>query len=103
LDQKTQLASLITAGLILLIILFLTGFFTILPNAVLGAVVIDAGLSLVKLKEFQHYRLSNRDFAAFLATALAVFFVVRTSTLTKVFSDSASKRRCLGTSAGTNV
>jgi MFS superfamily sulfate permease-like transporter len=73
--QKTQLASLLTAGLILLTILFLTGFFTTLPNAVLGAVVIDAGISLVKIKEFQHYRLSNRDFAAFLATALAVFFV----------------------------
>lgn len=102
-DQKTQLASLITAGLILLTILFLTGFFTILPNAVLGAVVIDTGLSLVKLKEFQHHRLSNRDFAAFLATALAVFFVVGTSTLSNVFSDSSSKRRCLGTSAGTNV
>lgn len=73
--QKTQLASLITAGLILLTILFLTGFFTTLPNAVLGAVVIDAGISLVKIKEFQHYRIRNRDFAAFLATALAVFFV----------------------------
>ena len=73
--QKTQLASLLTAGLILLTILFLTGFFTTLPNAVLGAVVIDAGISLVRIKEFQHYRLSNRDFAAFLATALAVFFV----------------------------
>ena len=73
--QKTQLASLLTAGLILLTILFLTEFFTTLPNAVLGAVVIDAGISLVKFKEFQHYRLSNRDFAAFLATALAVFFV----------------------------
>ena len=73
--QKTQLASLITAGLILLTILFLAGFFTTLPNAVLGAVVIDAGISLVKIKELQHYRLHRRDFAAFVATALTVFFV----------------------------
>ena len=73
--QKTQLASLFTAGLILLTILFLAGFFTTLPQAVLGAVVIDAGISLVKIKEFQHYRLSRRDFAAFLATAIVVFFV----------------------------
>ena len=73
--QKTQLASLITAGLILLTILFLTEFFTTLPNAVLGAVVIDAGISLVKIKEFRHYRLSNRDFAAYMATAICVFFV----------------------------
>lgn len=73
--QKTQLASLITAGLILITILFLAGFFTTLPQAVLGAVVIDAGISLVKIQEFRHYRLNRRDFAAFLATALAVFFV----------------------------
>jgi SulP family sulfate permease len=73
--QKTQLASLLTAGLILFTILFLAGFFTTLPQAVLGAVVIDAGISLVKIKEFQHYRLHRRDFAAFLATALVVFFI----------------------------
>ena len=41
----------------------------------LGAVVIDAGISLVKVKELQHYRLNRRDFAAFLATALVVFFI----------------------------
>ena len=73
--QKTQLASLVCAGLILLTILFLAEFFTTLPQAVLGAVVIDAGISLVKIKEFQHYRLSRRDFAAFLTTALVVFFI----------------------------
>ncbi len=73
--QKTQLSSLLTAGLILLTILFLAGFFTTLPQAVLGAVVIDAGISLVKVKELQHYRLNRRDFVAFLATAVVVFFV----------------------------
>jgi sulfate permease, SulP family len=73
--QKTQLASLICAGLILLTILLLSGFFTALPDAVLGAVVIDAGISLIKFQEFRFYRLSNRDFAAFMACALVVFFV----------------------------
>jgi len=73
--QKTQLASLFTAGLMLVTILFLAGLFTTLPNAVLGAVVIDAGISLVKIKEFQHYRLNRVDFLAFLATAIVVFFV----------------------------
>ena len=72
--QKTQLASLFTAGLILLTIVLLAGFFTNLPDAVLGAVVIDAGISLIKFKEFRYYRLSSRDFAAFAATALVVFF-----------------------------
>ncbi len=73
--QKTQLASLFTAGLMLITILFLAGLFTNLPNAVLGAVVIDAGISLVKIKELKHYRLNRVDFLAFMATALAVFFV----------------------------
>ena len=58
--QKTQLASLLSAVLILLTILFLAGFFTNLPNAVLGAVVIDAGISLVKIRDFQHYSLSSQ-------------------------------------------
>ena len=73
--QKAQLTSLISAGLILLTILFLAEFFTTLPNAVLGAVVIDAGISLVKIEEVRHYRLSRRDFAAFMETALVVFFI----------------------------
>jgi SulP family sulfate permease len=73
--QKTQLASLITAGLILLTVLVLAGVFTNLPDAVLGAVVIDAGISLIKFEEFRYYRKSTRDFAAFVATALVVFFV----------------------------
>jgi len=73
--QKTQLASLFCAGLILITILFLAEFFTTLPQAVLGAVVIDAGISLVKIQEYQHYRLNRRDFAAFLATAMVVFFI----------------------------
>jgi sulfate permease, SulP family len=73
--QKTQLASLLTAGLMLVTILFLAELFTTLPNAVLGAVVIDAGISLVKIKEFRYYRLNRVDFSAFLATALVVFFI----------------------------
>jgi high affinity sulfate transporter 1 len=73
--QKTQLASLFTAGLMLITILFLAGLFTTLPQAVLGAVVIDAGISLVKIREFQHYRLNRIDFSAFLATAIVVFFI----------------------------
>jgi SulP family sulfate permease len=73
--QKTQMASLMCAGLILLTVVFLAGLFESLPQAVLGAVVIDAGISLIKVKEFRHYQLSRRDFAAFMATALVVFFV----------------------------
>jgi len=73
--QKTQIASLIIASLILLTMLFLAGLFTDLPNAVLGAVVIDAALGLVKIKEYRRYQLNRRDFAAFMAAAIGLFFI----------------------------
>jgi sulfate permease, SulP family len=73
--QRTQLASLITGLLILLTVVFLAGLFESLPQAILGAVVIDAGISLVKVEDLRHYRLNRRDIEAFTATALAVFFV----------------------------
>ncbi len=103
--QKTQLASLMTAGLILLTVLFLAGLFEDLPQAVLGAVVIDAGISLVKVEELRHYRLSVRDFAAFAATGLVVFFVgvlagviagIAVSLLLLVASASRTPTRLMG-------
>lgn len=73
--QKTQLASLITAGLILLTMLFLAGLFTNLPEAVLGAIVVDAALGLVKVKEVRRYQVSRRDFAAFVAAGIGLLFI----------------------------
>lgn len=72
--QKSQIASLLNAGLILLTMLFLAGLFTTLPNAVLGAVVIDAAIGLIKVEELRHYQLNRRDFAAFFAAAIGLFF-----------------------------
>ena len=48
--QKTQLAGLSVAGLTVLTLLFLAGMFSNLPQAVLGAVVIDAALGLIHFK-----------------------------------------------------
>lgn len=74
--QKSQMASLATAGLILLTVLFLAGLFTNLPNAVLGAVVIDAAIGLVKVPVLRKVRATSRvDFAAFVAAGLGLFFV----------------------------
>jgi SulP family sulfate permease len=110
--QKSQLASLISAGLILLTILFLAELFTSLPNAILGAVVIDAGISLVKIREFQHYRISRRDFAAFIATAVVVFFVgvlagvvagIAIALLLLIASASKSPTRLMGFDREENV
>jgi MFS superfamily sulfate permease-like transporter len=74
--QKTQLAGLTVAGLTVLTLLFLAGMFSNLPQAVLGAVVIDAALGLI------HFNVARRFFAAsrsdslvFVGTALGLFFV----------------------------
>jgi high affinity sulfate transporter 1 len=74
--QKTQLAGLAVAGLTVLTLLFLAGLFSNLPQAVLGAVVVDAALGLI------HFRVAARISAAggralsvFVATAIGLFFV----------------------------
>lgn len=74
--QKTQMASLFTAGLILLTVSFLAVLFTNLPEAVLGAVVIDAAIGLVKIPVLRRVRATSRvDFAAYAAAGLGLFFI----------------------------
>ncbi len=74
--QKTQLAGLTVAGLTILTLLFLAGMFTNLPQAVLGAVVIDAALGLIHFKVVaRFYRANRADFIVFAATAIGLFFV----------------------------
>lgn len=74
--QRTQLGLLVVAGLIVLTLLFLTGLFADLPQAVLGAVVIDAALSLIRPRVPARYRaLGGRSFGVFLVTGLGLFFV----------------------------
>jgi len=71
--NQTQLASLVTAGMLLLTVLFLAPFFTNLPNAVLGALVIVSVLGLLDVAEFRRYRASRRtDFYIALVTLLGV-------------------------------
>lgn len=74
--QKSQLASVLGSGFVLLTVLLLAGLFTDLPEAVLGAVVIDAAIGLVKVREFRMFwRVSRRDFAAFAAAMLGILFI----------------------------
>jgi SulP family sulfate permease len=58
--QRTQMASLINAALILLTMLLLAGLFETLPGATLGAVVIDAMIGLITLREVRRYFKVNR-------------------------------------------
>ena len=74
--QKTQLSLLIVAALIILTLLFLTGLFATLPEAVLGAIVIDAAVGLLQWRVPMRYRkVSGRALAAYLVTGLGLFFV----------------------------
>ena len=45
--QKTQLSLIAVACLTVVTLLFLTGLFATLPEAVLGAIVVDAAVGLV--------------------------------------------------------
>jgi len=74
--QQTQLASIINGGLILLTILFLAGLFTDLPEAVLGAVVIDAALGLINVESLRRVaRAGRRDLAAYLAAMIGLLAI----------------------------
>ncbi len=74
--QKSQLAMLFTAVLILLTVLILAAVFTNLPQAVLGAVVIDAAIGLVKIPVLRRIRAASRvDLYAFVAAGLGLFFI----------------------------
>jgi high affinity sulfate transporter 1 len=74
--QKTQLASLINAVLILLTMLFLASLFADLASAVLGAVVIDAMVGLLGLAEFKrYYRVNRPDWVFFMGAMLGILFL----------------------------
>lgn len=74
--QKSQIASLFTAGLILLTVLYLASLFTNLPEAILGAVVIDAAIGLIKVPVLRQVRATSRtDFAAYVAAGIGLFFI----------------------------
>ncbi len=51
---RTPLASLITAGIVLATIAFLTPLFASLPNAALGAIIIMAIIGLIDIAEMRH-------------------------------------------------
>jgi len=73
---QTQLASVFSALLIVLTLLFLTPLFYHLPNAILAAVILVAIVGLIDVKEVIHLWKSNRrDLAMLLVTFLATLFL----------------------------
>jgi SulP family sulfate permease len=73
---NTGLASIITAGLIALTVIFLTPLFYFLPKAVLAAIIMVAVLGLIDVATFRHvWRYNKADAASLAITFLAVLTV----------------------------
>jgi high affinity sulfate transporter 1 len=73
--QRTQMASLLNAVLILLTILLLASLFKDLPAATLGAVVIDAMIGLVTFAQVKrYYRVNRADWVFCMGAGLGILF-----------------------------
>jgi MFS superfamily sulfate permease-like transporter len=73
---RTQVAHLTTAVIVLLVLLFLTKPLSLLPAAVLSAIVFMIGVKLIDLKGMiELYRMQKDEFVVALLTACVVVFV----------------------------
>lgn len=83
---RTGMASLISAGVIVLTLLFLTPLFYYLPNAVLGAIIVVAVAGLFDFREAVHlWRVDRQDFVMLLVTFAGTLLLgVETGILTGV-------------------
>ncbi|RAZ69298.1 SulP family inorganic anion transporter [Planococcus maitriensis] len=73
---RTLLASIITALLIILTLLFFTGLFYYLPNAVLAAIIMVAVYSLIDAKELKYlFKVNRVDGLTWLLTFLATLLI----------------------------
>jgi SulP family sulfate permease len=74
--QRTQMASILNAVLVLLTMLFLASLFEDLPSAALGAIVIDAMVGLISFGEMRRYwRVNRADFVFFTSAMAGILFV----------------------------
>ncbi|MGB7340115.1 MAG: solute carrier family 26 protein [Phototrophicaceae bacterium] len=70
---NTGMASIITALLLLLSVLYLTPLFTYLPNAILAAIIVVAVINLIDFKTAKHtWQYSKQDFISLAVTFIAV-------------------------------
>lgn len=88
---KSNLAGLVAALVVVLVLLFLTASFYYLPKAVLGAIILVAVAGLVDVREFRRlWRLSKSEFVLALLTAAATLFLsVEAGILTGVVASLA--------------
>ena len=110
---KTGLASLITAGVISLTLLFLTPLFYYLPKAVLAAIIMVAVFGLVDVAEVKHlYRVKKSDLALLIVTFVATLSLgieagigvgVGASLLAVIFRTTRPHTAVLGRVPGTHA
>lgn len=73
---KTQLPSLVAAGTIILVMLFLSDLLAYLPTAALAGIVANAVLSLIEVKELRElWRMRRSDFGIAIACLLGVLIL----------------------------
>jgi len=111
--QRTQVAALINAALVLLTMLFLAGLFETLPAATLGAIVIDAMIGLITFAELErYYRVNRADWLFFMGAGLGILFLgitqgiligVVLSLLLLIWRSSRTSIRELGRDADTGA
>ena len=71
--ERTQLSSLVSAGVILAVVVFLAPLLRNLPSAVLGAIVLSSILGLFNFAEFRrYYRQRKTDFVLALTALVGV-------------------------------
>ena len=74
--QRTQMASILNAALVLLTLLFFASLFEDLAAAALGAIVIDAMVGLIDFAEMRRYwRVSRSDFLFFMSAMAGILLV----------------------------
>jgi high affinity sulfate transporter 1 len=110
--QETQMASLINAGLVLLTLVALATLFKDLPDAALGAIVIDAMVGLITVTDLKRYfRVNLADWVFFMGAMLGILFFgiiqgiligVVLSLLLLVARASNPSIRTMGREAGTD-
>jgi MFS superfamily sulfate permease-like transporter len=72
---KTQLSALISAGFVLLTLLFLAPLFRLVPQAVLGALVVNSVIGMVDVPALRLlYAQRRRDFLLAMAALLGILF-----------------------------
>ena len=110
---RSQLAELVTAGFVILVLLFLAPLIGLMPQATLGAVVVVAAIGLVKVKEFRaiaHIRRVEFWWAVIallgvliLGTLNGIMIAVAASLLALVYEENHPPLYLLARKPGTDI